>query len=287
MIAQLREMILIADSGSTKTAWTLTDGQDVAKHWKTRGFNPYYQTLEEVRHSLRQEFGPIIEGIRVEKLFFYGAGCSTPERKAIIADAIADFLPGCTIEVNNDLLGAARSLCGRQPGIACIMGTGSGSSFYDGREILRNIPSLGFILGDEGSGAYIGKALIRDFLRENMPQHIRKAISDEYGIDKESVLEQVNRKSMPSRYLAGFSKFVTAGLKDPYLFGLAYSAFSDFARQYIVRYDDYNRYSVHFIGGVAFYNRTVLDKVSEDLKFRVGSVLEQPMEGLIRFHTSP
>jgi glucosamine kinase len=278
-------LILIADSGSTKTAWTLLEGDVVTGQWKTRGFNPYYQGEEEVRQALREEFLPALGGISVDRVFFYGAGCSTPERKSVIERAIGSFLPESRIEVNNDLLGAARSLCGHQPGIVCIVGTGSGSCFYDGSVIARNIPSLGFILGDEGSGAYIGKKLITDFLREDMPATIHEAIRKEYGIDKESVLEQVNKRPMPSRYLAGFSRFVTARLGEPYLFDLAYHALKDFAMQYIVRYDNYQEYSVHFIGGVAYHNRTVLAKIAGDLSFRLGRIEEQPMEGLIRFHT--
>lgn len=278
-------MILIADSGSTKTAWTLLKGDSVAGQWKTRGFNPYYQGEEEIRQALREELPPAFGGHAVDKVFFYGAGCSTTERKSIIARAIGTFLPDSRIEVNNDLLGAARSLCGQQSGVVCIVGTGSGSCFYDGTIIARNIPSLGFILGDEGSGAYIGKKLITDFLREDMPASVHEAIRKEYGIDKESVLEQVNKRPMPSRYLAGFSRFVTARLDDPYLFDLAYRALKDFAVQYIVRYDNYQAYSVHFVGGVAYHNRIVLSKISEDLGFRLGQIEEQPMEGLIRFHT--
>jgi N-acetylglucosamine kinase-like BadF-type ATPase len=276
--------ILIADSGATKTDWCLLDSGNKPLYFKTSGFNPYYQTTASILTSLRDEWTPTWDLQDLRTIYFYGSGCGAPQRALIVKKAILSFFKPDHAEVNSDMLGAARALCGKHPGIACILGTGSGSCAFDGKHISDMIPSLGFILGDEGSGAYLGKILITDFLRGNMPASIQKALSSDYAFDKETVLETINKNEMPSRYLAGFAKFISSHLDNAYVFDLAYRGFQAFAEDYIIRYAEWEHWPVHFIGSVAFFNRIVIHRLAEDMGFHVGNIYKAPMEGLVKFH---
>jgi N-acetylglucosamine kinase-like BadF-type ATPase len=195
-------MILIADSGSTKTDWRLMDGPEEIEQIQTKGFNPYYQGLKEMVLEVETQLVPFVDPSKINKIHFYGAGCSTKERRQKITDTLSPYFKTSKIYVQSDLIGAAKAVCGSNSGIVCILGTGSGSCQYDGEKISRNIPSLGFILGDEGSGAWLGKRMVTDYLRGHMPKKCIETINQKLHIDKETILEHVNHRPMPSRYLA-------------------------------------------------------------------------------------
>lgn len=278
-------MILIADSGSTKTDWRLVEHNNSVKAFRTCGFNPYYQDSKEILDSFQKELLPLLSGKRPDSIYFYGAGCSTGEKQSIIRTSLLSIFPETKVEVQSDLIGAARALCGKNPGIACILGTGSGSCSWNGVQIIEQIPSLGFILGDEGSGAYLGKKLITAYLREKLPTGIRVDLNKQYHINKDEVLRRVNKEEIPSRYLASFARFYPGHLDDPFIFKLAYQSFEDFARNYIVRYRKFRDYPVHFVGSIAYHNRSVLEKLAADMPFRLEKIITDPVEGLIHFHT--
>ena len=277
--------IFIADSGSTKTDWSFLSKEGERGHCQTKGYNPYYQSTESILESLRNEWPDAMPHQPIQTIYFYGSGCATIERAATVEKALRQFFDVDKVEVNSDLLGAARALCGDSAGIACILGTGSGSCAFDGKHISGRIPSLGFILGDEGSGAYLGKILITDFLRGKMPVETQKKLLETYSIDKETVLETINKNEMPSRYLATFAKFIGEQQDDHYVFDIAYRGFRAFADNYIIRYKDFDKMDVHFVGSVAYYNKKALCKLSEDLSFNIGNIYKAPMEGLIKYHT--
>ncbi len=278
-------MILLADSGSTKTDWRLIDDSGDACEFRTSGFNPYYQKSSEISEGLNQELLPQLKGRIPERICFYGAGCSTGEKQNIVRSALNNYFPESRTEVQSDLIGAARALCGHKQGIACILGTGSGSCSWDGEKIIEQIPSLGFILGDEGSGAWLGKKLITAFLRNKLTPEIHKDLENNFHINKEEILRRVNKEEIPSRYLAAFAKFYSSHLDDPFIFDLAYNSFANFAENYINRYREFHTIPVHFVGSVAFYNRSVLEQVAQNMNFKIEKIISNPIEGLIQYHT--
>ncbi len=276
-------MILIADSGSTKTDWKATDGLGRIVTARTGGLNPYYLDPEEINEIIG-EASKQLQSNEFLTVCFYGAGCSAMVKKEKIHDGLRAYFPDSDIHVENDLLGAARALCQSEPGIVCILGTGSGSCVYDGNGISRSIPSLGFILGDEGSGAHMGKMLVRDYLREEMPAGLIKEIHNDLGISKEIILESVNRKLMPSRYLAGFARFIHDHLGNDYIEKLVYESLNDFIDRYVIRYEESGVSAIHFIGSIAMNFRKVLRNVLEDHGLRIGKVEDSPVQGLIEYH---
>ena len=279
-------MILIADSGSTKTDWRLMDENTEISHVKTKGFNPYYQPLDEMVKEIELELVPSVDTNRVSTIHFYGAGCSTPERQRKISDALSPYFKSTKILIQSDLIGAARALSGNQGGIVCILGTGSGSCQYDGRKITKNIPSLGFVLGDEGSGAWLGKKMVTDYLRGHMPKKCIETINQKLQIDKEAILEQVNHKAMPSRYLASFAKFISENIDQTYFYQLMFDSFTAFAKNYIIRYPNYSEFYCHFVGSVAFHNQEILKHVAKYTGFRIGNIIKSPIDGLTNYHAT-
>ncbi len=276
-------MILIADSGSTKTDWCLVDKGALVKQVFTKGTNPFFQTEDEISNEVEQNLLPCIEAAKVEAVWFYGAGCAFPEKNEIVRKAIARHLD-VPIEVGSDMLGAARGLCGRQPGIACIMGTGSNSCFYDGKEIVSNVSPLGFILGDEGSGAVLGKLLVGDILKNQMPAALKEEFLATYELTPAIILERVYKKPFPNRFLASVSPFLVAHLDVPEVHSLVLNAFKAFFNRNVKQYD-YQHNPVHLIGSVAWYYRTVLEEAAAETGIQLGTIMQSPMEGLISYHS--
>lgn len=278
-------MILIADSGSTKTDWRLMKGEQEISRVKTKGFNPYYQALDEMITEIESELVPILDPSAVSTIHFYGAGCSTPERQMKIKRALSPYFANTELFVQSDLIGAAKALSGDQPGLVCILGTGSGSCLYDGVNIDKNIPSLGFVLGDEGSGAWLGKKMVTDYLRGHMPKKSIETINQKLKIDKEIILEHVNHKPMPSRYLAGFARFISENADQTYFYQLLFDSFTSFAKNYIIRYNNYEKYKCHFVGSVAFHNQEILQQVARYIGFNIGNIIKSPIDGLTTYHS--
>jgi N-acetylglucosamine kinase-like BadF-type ATPase len=278
-------MILVADSGSTKTIWKCTDGAGKVNTVHTAGINPYYNNSDEVVREV-SEARAQFSAMHIEEIYFYGAGCSTDKQKGIVSKALAMQFDSELISINTDLLGAARALFQKESGIVCILGTGSGSCIYDGENILKSIPSLGFILGDEGSGAFLGKQFIRDFLREDMPDDLLKIMNEEIGIDKEEVLKHVNQDAMPSKYLAGFSKYIHEYLDYKYMHDLVYSSFENFVQEYVIRYDDFRNFKIGFIGSISVIYEKILKEVLDNYQLELGKIEANPIEGLIEYHLS-
>lgn len=278
-------MILIADSGSTKTIWKCTDGAGKVFSAQTGGINPYYNSYEDIQKEIiiaRSQ----LSSVMVEEIFFYGAGCSTKIQKDMVARGLEDQFGATVIDVNTDLLGAARALFQKEPGIVCILGTGSGSCVYNGDNIVVSIPSLGFILGDEGSGAFLGKQFVRDFLREDMPNDLLQSAKEELGITKEEVMRHVNHEAMPSRYLAGFSKFIYENLDHEYMHDLVFYSFDEFVKEYVIRYHQYEKQKIGFIGSIAVQYQDILREVLKGYQITLGKIEKNPIVGLVEYHLS-
>ena len=275
-------MILIADSGSTKTDWCVVENGESILRFKTRGTNPFFQTEEEIGKEIEVGLLPSLKGFEPSAIYFYGAGCAFPEKNNMIRRAVNRYLP-VPVEVGSDLLAAARALCGDQPGIACIMGTGSNSCYYDGREIVKNVSPLGFILGDEGSGAVLGKLLIGDVLKDQLSPALKDQFLTQYELTPALIMDKVYRQPFPNRFLAGFSPFIREHLDEPAIWELVTRSFLAFFTRNVKQYD-YFEQPVHLVGSVAWYYQDVLKEIAFDLGIRLGTVARSPMEGLIAYH---
>lgn len=276
-------MILLADSGSSKTDWRVIHRDGRISQFRGLGFNPYYMSVAEMALQLQQEFLLKLAG-EIEQIFFYGAGCASPERQKEVEQALRTIFGHSQILVGHDLAAAAKATCGHQPGIACILGTGSNSCDYDGQQIRLNRPAAGYILGDEGGGSYVGRKFLQDFINEEMPASIREAAKDRYQLNQFNIQEQVYQQPFPGRYMASFCRFITENKSDPYCYGLYYEAFQAFFAKHVCKYPDYQTKTVHFVGSIAFYNNDILRKAATDLGIRVGIVLESPIAGLTLYH---
>jgi N-acetylglucosamine kinase-like BadF-type ATPase len=276
-------MILIADSGGTKTEWRILAQNQPIRQLRTAGFNPYYQPIEHLHRLLREELAPAVRG-PVEKIFFYGTGVSSEKNQDLVRKTLSEFFADAHIEIGWDLMAAARALCGHEPGIACILGTGSNSCHYDGEHIVHQVANLGWILADEGSGTYIGKQLIKDYFRQQMPDDLARQFHARYPFQREEVLERVYQHEKPGAFLAGFMKFIFQHLKDPYCHQLVYGAFADFYEHNVMRYPGYTQLKVHFTGSVAFYFSDVLRQAAADRGIAVKNIMEGPIAGLALYH---
>jgi len=276
-------MVLIADSGGSKIDWRVLKIDGTIEQAAGPGFNPYYQQPSDLKASIEENLLPVVTG-SVNKIFFYGSGVSSPNNQTIVKGILKEFFSEAKIEIYQDLLGAARSLCGQEKGIACILGTGANSCLYNGQQIEVNVPSLGWILGDEGSGSDMGKRLIKDYIRKEMPDKLAEQFASRFPLNREEILTKIYQGEKPSAFLASFSKFIFQHLKDPYFYQLVYSGFETFYRQNVMQYEDYKNTKVHFTGSVAFYFSDILRQVANDLGIPVKNISETPIAGLTLFH---
>lgn len=276
-------MILIADSGSTKTDWCLVDeGTDICRI-KTKGLNPYFLSFEEISDELKNSLYPIVENKKLKAVYFYGAGCIY-DKVETVRNAIAHSMKVNSVEVSSDLLAAARSLCGRNPGIACILGTGSNACFYDGNCIKEHVSPLGFILGDEGSGAVLGKLLIGDMYKGVMDDAIKEKFQKRYDITLAEVIDKVYRQPFPNRFLAGLTPFICENIDNPRMHELVLNSFISFITRNTLKLG-HNDYEVNFVGSIAFFFRNILDEAAEATGIKIGKILKSPMDGLIDYHS--
>lgn len=279
-------MILIADCGSSKIEWSLlsADGRE-EKRFHTPGMNAVMMTRDEIDQRIAAELVPELGDAhsRVGHVYFYGAGCISPAVCGNVADGISHYLPNAKVEVYSDLLGAARALCGHEPGIACIMGTGSNSCYYDGQEIVSNVSPLGFILGDEGSGAVLGKRLVGDVLKRQLPADICEKFLNQYDLDLLSIIDRVYRKPQANKFLASLSPFIHEHIDCPEMRALVINEFMAFFRRNLCAYSQSR--VANFVGSIAYYYRPLLEEAAAANGFAIGTILRAPMEGLIQYHT--
>jgi N-acetylglucosamine kinase-like BadF-type ATPase len=279
-------MILIADCGSTKIEWCLLDNKEIVKQIVTCGMNAIMLTEAEIEQRLRDELSNEVSGFNISDVYFYGAGCISDDICNNVAKAIRANIPTAkNVEVSTDLLAAARALCGNKPGIACILGTGSNSCYYDGTNICDNVSPLGYILGDEGSGAVLGKILLGDVLKNQLPKHLCEKFLTQYGLDRLSIIRRVYKEPQGNRFMASITPFLIENISEPSIYAIVYNAFKSFFVRNIAQYDGYKSLDVNFIGSIAFYYKDVLEKVAADMGCRIGKILKSPMDGLIQFHT--
>ncbi len=277
-------MLLIADSGSTKTQWEIIVNGNTSSVFTT-GTNPFYQTSEDIIKILHAELLPQLKSLP-DKIFFYGAGISQPDKQQIVKNALQTVFPNAESEVEHDLLAAARATCGKTFGITCIIGTGSNTCLYDGSNIVDNVPNLGFILGDEGSGGYFGRKLLQAYFYREMPADLKKALEAKHDMQRDHVLNAVHGTNMPNQVVASYAGFLTDNNAHPYICNMLQDGFHEFLERHVLKYEGHQTLPIHFIGSIACLNQTVLFEVMEKLKLKRGITLKSPMEGLMQYHLS-
>lgn len=277
-------MILIADSGSTKTDWRVMDATGVYEQVLTAGINPQYLESSQIHSIFEAELLPHLKAKNPSSIYFYGAGCSSADRNLRVELALKKLFPNSGVLIDHDLLSAARALCGHKPGVACILGTGSNSCLYDGRNIVDNVPSLGFLMGDEGSGAYLGKMLIKAYLYRELPDELASTLKKRYNLTKNGILDSVYDSDMPSTYLATFAKFMHEKRKDPVVHAMIYQNFDEFFERHVCKYKGYTEIPVNFVGSVAFHFSDTLHQVAKKYGVHIGTIIKSPSEGLIAYH---
>ncbi len=278
-------MFLLADSGSTKTTWTLLEKGEVKKSILTPGLNPYFHTSESIEAVLMADLVPEVVPDDIRNIFFYGAGCSTENKNALLRDSMRLFFRNTGISIFHDILGAARALLGREQGIACILGTGCNSCYYDGTEIYMKVPSLGYLFGDEGAGSNIGKRFMELYLKDRLPGDLRNAFDETYRLTLEDILNSLYNRPSPNRFLASFSEFIAPRQDHPLLRELVRSSLMAFFDEQVKRYDNYRDVPVSFVGSIAHHYREILLEAASENGVTVGQILQSPMPGLIAFHT--
>ncbi len=276
-------MILVADSGSTKTEWKIIrDGNDEESHFSA-GINPYFLPVDDIYDLLQTEL-PEFSGESFDRIYFYGTGCNSEAKNNVVREAISRFFTSGDIFIGTDLLGAARSLCQNDPGIACIMGTGSNSCYYDGTTIAANVSPLGYILGDEGGGAVIGRKLVSAVLKRQVPQEIIDLFFDAYRITPGEILESVYMKPFPNRFLGQFARFISVNIHIKELQEIITSSFNEFIERNILQYPESVTLPVHFTGSISFYFRPFLEELLKRHDLRQGKITLSPIADLINYH---
>lgn len=285
---------LIVDSGSTKTSWCFaflpdTKSADGARTVTTEGLNPAVMSAEEVEEKIAKALNHCLQSLSisaadVENVFFYGAGCIAG-RAGVVSESIQSILVDARIYVADDLLGAARALCGHKAGIACILGTGSNSCLYDGENIVAHTPALGYVLGDEGSGAVLGRKFLNAVLKQTLPENIRKRFLQESGLDMAEVINRVYRSPAPNRFLASMSKYIHGYLDEKEVRDIVIENFEDFIRNNILAYGDEFR-TINVVGSIAYHYKEQLTEAASRNGFQIGKIIKSPIEGLIEYHMS-
>ena len=279
-------MILIADGGSTKTTWCLVDAHASRSLFHTEGYNPEFIDTPGIIASLRHNLPATLAPGAITEVYYYGASVVSARQVATVADAMQTVFDQAQVFVGHDLLAAARALLGRQAGFAAILGTGTNSCVYNGADITHNVDSLGYFLGDEGSGAFLGKALLRDYLRGDMPANLAAEFRATYGLERDEILERLYNQSFPNRFIASFAKFAHDHYQEAYCQQLVAEAFDSFFRNIIKKYPNYQTHTFNCVGSVGYNFREALAQAAAAHGMRVGKIIRSPIDDLVSYHLS-
>jgi glucosamine kinase len=274
--------ILIADSGSTKCEWCLVTPRKKTSYF-TQGMSPYFLTADQMAQVIRTELCVQMKEVP-EEVHFYGTGNKNPANARMIRNVLKSIFPKSQITVDHDLLGAARALCLHEPGVACILGTGSNSCSFNGKRIIKNSPGTGYVLGDEGAGTYLGKKVLQYYLYEIFEKDLMEKFDRKYHTDASEILENVYQKPVPNRYLASFTMFLSENRGHYMIENIIEDGINDFFYVHLTRYPESRKYPVHFTGSIAHHFRDVVISLCDTYGMQPGTILKNPMEGLIRYH---
>ncbi len=281
-------MIVIADGGSTKTNWCLINESGRKIHFNTEGYNPYFAKQDYIENSLRTTLPDSLDPLKLDEVYYYGAGCSTDANKKIVADAMQKVFVNAKINVDHDLLASCRALLGDEPGFAAILGTGTNTCLYDGKGIALNIDSLGYFLGDEGSGSNIGKRLLADYMKGFMPKGLSESFFNIYGLSNEDIFDNIYNKPLPNRFCASFSKFLYdfKTVYTDYAEDVIDTAFTAFFEKLVIHYPNYNKHLLNVVGSVGYSFRDRLSVVADKYEMGVGKIIRSPIDDLVEYHLS-
>jgi len=273
-------MRLIIDAGSTKMEWILMDGNEVKSRFQTEGFNPNYSNRQCLVETCRGASLPN----EIQSIYYYGTGCGNEQNCQIIKTVFQNYFPNAEIHVTHDLMAACHALLGHEKGIACILGTGSNSCLYDGENIIEKAVSLGYLVGDEGSGMHIGKEVVRAYFYGFMPEDLRQQFDAEYHLEPKVFIHRLYHEGQPSRYLASFAKFAGENQTHPFIHDLVKNCFESFVETFVLRYDCFNSLKISFIGSVAFHFQDILKDCLSEQGLTMGEIMKAPAEGLVKYY---
>lgn len=276
---------LIADAGSTKTEWAII-GLRKTKTIETPGISPYFLNAEQIAELLKAELLDKIKKYDIDEIHYYGTGCMNIQNKKIVKNGLRSVFPKTTIHVTHDVDGAARALCGNKKGVACILGTGSGACYYNGKQIKKNRTGLGYVLGDEGSGAYLGKKVLQYYLYNTFDEDLRARFDAAYITNAAEILENVYKKPLPNRYLATFAKFLAENRGHYMIENIIEDGINDFFFMHLCKFSESWKHPINFVGGIAYAFRDVVKEICDTYNFEMGNVLKKPMDGLIKYHSN-
>lgn len=273
-------MLLVADSGSTKADWILTRSDKQTIHFRTKGINPFFLSEKEITSVLQNaaEIQPYVN--EVKEIYFFGAGCSSPDKREIISNSLSKVFKNAFVSVDIDIIASIYATCGSSPGITCILGTGSNISYFDGTKIHESKHGLGYILGDEGSGTYFGRQLLTSFLYGTMPAELSAAFNEKFQVNKESVIKRVYQKVSPNSFLASFAPFMSDQIEHPFIKQLLKKGFEEFVETNIKSYPNYRTQTCHFVGSIAYHFDNILREVCAYKHIKVGKILKHPIDDL-------
>ena len=275
---------LIADSGATKTEWCLLNGNKKTI-FITQGMSPYFISADQMHTILLNELKPALKMAHVDEIHYYGTGCSNPDNVKVVKKVFKNIFPDATIEVDHDLMAAAKALCGKEKGIACILGSGSNSCYYNGKKIIKNSPGLGYILGDEGSGAYLGKKVIQYYLYNTFDEDLRSRFDAKFVTNNNEILNAVYKQPLPNRYMASFAIFLAENRGHYMIENIIEDGLNDFFFNHVYKYKESWTLPVHFVGSIAHGFKDVLIDLCKSYQLQLGKVMKNPMQGLIEYHT--
>ncbi len=279
----MNKIKLIADGGGTKTEWRVLYGSS-KKSFFTAGISPYYMTANEIQQLLAKEFPKSVLRLKVDEIYYYGTGCKTKEKALFVQQALKALYPKAKIKVTHDLMGAAVATCGNDAGIVCILGTGSNSCYYNGKKMISNSPGLGYVLGDEGSGAYLGKKVLQHFLYGIFDETLMQSFLKTYSTTTEEILHKVYKEQFPNRYIAGFTQFLSLHRGHYMIENIIEDGLRDFFDQHLQSYAQKSKLKFHFVGGIAYHFKDKIVELCADYGFSIGKILKQPMMGIASYH---
>ncbi|ADY51583.1 N-acetylglucosamine kinase [Pseudopedobacter saltans DSM 12145] len=277
-------MILIADSGSTKTSWCLLKQGEEPLKFNSEGYNPYYVGADYIEQSVRASLPELVSATEINEVYFYGAGCSADKSPVVVEALKKVFVNAGIVEVESDLLAAAKSVLGDSEGFVGILGTGTNSCIYDGKKITDQVDSLGFILGDEGSGAYLGKSVLIAYVRGYMPADLKSKFDKEFNLSSAEIISKIYTEPLPNRFSATFSKFVGDNIDHLFIQQLVKKSFRDFFTNIVSYYPHFSKYSFNCVGSVAYTYLPYLEEVASEFNMSIGQIIRNPLSGLVKYH---
>lgn len=277
-------MIIVADSGSSKTDWVLASDKQESVKFSTAGLNPFFLSEKEIIKIIQEQAPVMVNHFPlIEEIYFFGAGCSSPDKREVVSNALSHIFPRAFVSVDSDLLGSAYATCGTHKGLVCVLGTGSNISFFDGEDVTTGKHGLGYVLGDEGSGTWFGKALITDYMYGRMSADVQAKFRAEFKLTKDDIINNVYLKRGANSYLASFAKFLSNIKDTPYGDNLIRRGLQEFIDTDIKSYADYQEYTCHFVGSIAWFFAEQLKDLCEKNSISAGKIIRHPIDGLVDF----